>query len=155
MLETELPNFKFYTDASGTVGFGGVFNDKWFAGTWPASHQNRLNIAVLELYPVYVALHLWTERFSNSVVEGYTDNKAVVEVIQRWYAKDKQLRQLLKPITMTCLLHNIRLSAQHIPGKDNIGPDLLSDAIRCWSDAKIRAHGRWNSDAYKRYVGDS
>jgi integrase len=24
-----------------------------------------------------------------------------------------------------------------------------------WSDAKIRAHGRWNSDAYKRYVRDS
>jgi hypothetical protein len=126
MLEAEPAKFSIATDASATVGFGCTCGTLWFAGRWPSVDWHAFNIALLELYPIYAALHLWTEKFADSVVNVYTDNRAVVDVIQKLYTKDKQLRRLLKPITLTCLSHNIRLIAHHIPGRSNIGPDLLS-----------------------------
>ena len=40
-----------YTDASGSLGFGAVFGDKWCYGEWPESWKSY-NIAVLEFYPI-------------------------------------------------------------------------------------------------------
>jgi hypothetical protein len=128
MLEDGVHKFSIYTDASTSIGFGCIFGTAWFAGRWPAAHWRNYNIAVLELYPIYAALHTWTETFSNSAVAIYTDNRAVVDVIKKLYAKDRRLRQLLKPITLLCLKNNIRISAFHIQGTANVGPDLLSRA---------------------------
>jgi hypothetical protein len=126
MFEADLEQFCIYTDASTSVGYGGVFGNNWFAGLWPTARWRSFNIAVLELYPIYAALHLWTESLSNSSVAIYTDNWAVVNIIRKLYTRDKQLRRLLKPITLMCLNNNIRISAYHIQGSLNVGPDLLS-----------------------------
>jgi hypothetical protein len=126
MLEAAPEDFSIYTDASTSGGFGGIFGNAWFAGSWPAGHWQTRSIAFLELYPVYAALHTWTETFRDSTVAIYSDNQAVVDVLHKLYTKDKLLRQLLKPCTLTCLKNNIRISAYHIPGVENVGPDLLS-----------------------------
>ena len=47
-----------YTDSSTTVGFGGFFGDRWFHGQW-SSKCKSLNIAILELYPICLAIKLW------------------------------------------------------------------------------------------------
>ena len=36
---TPSPDLELYTDASGTVGFGGFFQGKWFQGKWPPHLQ--------------------------------------------------------------------------------------------------------------------
>ncbi|WAQ94598.1 hypothetical protein MAR_007069 [Mya arenaria] len=45
-----------YIDAS-NIGFGGYFNDRYFAGVWPVnSVWHTLHIPVKELFPLVVAL---------------------------------------------------------------------------------------------------
>jgi hypothetical protein len=126
ILDVVLEDFAISTDASSTVGFGCVFQASWFAGSWPNEQWRNCSIAVLELYPIYVALHMWADRFSDSTVAVITDNHALVAVLNRLYCRDKTLRQLLKPISLLCLERNIRVVARHVPGVDNVGPDLLS-----------------------------
>lgn len=49
-------NIKFYTDSS-SMGFGCVFQTQWFYGTWvPKVRRKRVNIAILELYPIVLAI---------------------------------------------------------------------------------------------------
>lgn len=126
MLDNTSASFSIYTDASTSIGFGCVFSKTWFAGNWPSRQWHGYNIAVLELYPVYAALHSWAEQLADSTVAIYTDNDSLVHMLNKLYTKDKKIRQLLKPVASLCLTHNIYILARHIPGKDNIGPDLLS-----------------------------
>lgn len=120
------PVLPIYTDASKTVGYGGVFGSAWFMGSWPDDQWKGLNICVLELYPVYAAIVIWASKFSNETVEVHTDNQSLVSVLNRLYSKDRMIRWLLKPLAMLCLNNNIHLVARHIPGAKNIGPDMLS-----------------------------
>lgn len=126
MLQHSVPDFCIHTDSSTSWGFGCVYGHTWFNGQWPDDSWKALNIAVLELYPIYAAIHMWCTVWEDKSVEVVTDNKALVHVINKSYARDKMLRQLLKPIVQTCLMYNIRLMACHIVGKENKGPDLLS-----------------------------
>lgn len=119
-------SFRVYTDASSSIGFGGMCQDQWFYGTWREHNVNESNIAVLELYPILWALYNWVGQFENKVVGIYTDNHSLVPCLNKLYSKDATLRKLIKPITQLCLNHNIRIVAYHIAGKKNIGPDLLS-----------------------------
>ena len=96
-----------------------------FAKEWPPEWKN-LNIATLELFPILAALYTWEKEAQDETVHVHTDNKAVVTVINRLYAKDKGLRQLVKPLALHCLSKNINLQAHHIEGSRNIGADLLS-----------------------------
>jgi hypothetical protein len=114
----------FYTDASTSVGFGCVWGRQWFLGRWPV--LNRCNIAVLKLYPIYVALHMLGDAVQDTVVNVCTDNMALVAVLNKLYSKDKALRALLRPIARLCLRRNLWLVAAHVPGLENVGPDLLS-----------------------------
>ena len=110
------------TDASTSVGFGAVWGEQWFYGRWP--ENKSANIAVLELYPIFLALSLSTVK--DTAISVQTDNKALVSVLNNLYSKDVGLRTLMRPIVRMCMCRNIRLIASHIPGKDNTGPDLLS-----------------------------
>lgn len=113
-----------YTDASTTVGYGCVWGLAWFSGCWPAG--KKCNIAVLELYPIYIALAILVEQFSNTAVNVYTDNIALVSVLNRLYCKDQSLRRIMREIVQLCLKNNIHIIARHISGERNVGPDLLS-----------------------------
>lgn len=115
-----------HTDAAQSKGYGAICGHAWIAGFWPSKKWEKINIAVLELYPIYAAIHQWTKDLSDQTIAVYTDNKAVVEVLNRLYAKDKHLRCFLKPIALWVLNRNLVIRAVHIEGKENIGPDLIS-----------------------------
>ena len=125
MLSPSPPTMVIYTDASKTIGYGAVCERQWFAGEWPQEWKS-LNIATLELFPILAALQTWETKAENGTVHIHTDNKAVATVINRLYAKDKGLRQLVKPLALHCLSKNIKVQAYHVEGTNNIGPDLLS-----------------------------
>lgn len=112
------------TDASTSVGFGAVWGRQWFFGTWPQG--KKVNIAVLELYPITLALLLLDETVSDTVLNVITDNQALVSVLNHLYTKDATLARLLRPVAEVCLKKNIKIVAQHVAGKLNRGPDLLS-----------------------------
>lgn len=118
-----------YTDASSSVGYGGVCGQQWFAGRWPAGKFTHRNIAFLELYAVLVALQLWVPRDADMTVRVYTDNQALVPVLNKLSSRDATLRRLLRRIALLCLDRNCLLFVTHVAGAANIGPDLLSRGL--------------------------
>mgnify|MGYP002803586560 FL=1 len=53
---------EFHTDASGTLGYGGVFGTNWFQGKWEPHQclgQHEISIAWQELFAIVVACHIW------------------------------------------------------------------------------------------------
>ena len=110
------------TDSSTTVGFGAMWGDQWLSGRWPKNKS--ANIATLELYPIFLALSL--SHVHDAAIKIYTDNQALVTVINKLYCRDRGLRKLMRPIVSWCMSRNVRLIASHIPGSQNVGPDLLS-----------------------------
>ena len=114
-----------HTDASGSLGYGAIMDLMWFNGTWPENWK-AYHITVLELYPIVAAVVVWAKLLSNRCVVFFTDNSAVVEIINKQTSKDKTVMCLLRKLVITCLTHNILFKAKHIPGKHNISADLLS-----------------------------
>ena len=120
------PNFSLATDASGAVGFGGVCNGMWFQGRWDDQWWSTRSIALLELYPVYVALCLWADLFADSVVLVNSDNASVISMLTNFYSREKQINIMLKECAFIVMANNIVLRASHVAGTANQIADKLS-----------------------------
>ena len=116
---------RFYTDSSSTIGYGGVFGTHWFYGLW-SPQCLRMNIALLEIYPIYLALVFWGHLLSNKCVMIMSDNQAVVYILNNYTSKDPIIMIIVRLIVLTCMQYNIYIRSEHLPGKLNILPDLLS-----------------------------
>ena len=123
-----------FTDASGGVGYGAVCVHEWFWGTWPTSWYS-LNITVLELYPTVADVETWGAAWANSSICFYTDNEALVAIINKQTSKEPFVMALLRKLILSCLRRNINFTACHIPGRDNTLADRLS---RCQIDEFLR-----------------
>lgn len=69
-----------YRNAAGCKGYGAIFGKHWFCGVWPALWTS-LSIAFLELFPIVLSLHIWGPVKANKYVAFYTDNTAIVDII--------------------------------------------------------------------------
>ena len=118
-------NINLFTDASGALGFGAVFGNHWCYGKWPDNWVNT-NIAILEFYPIVLSLHLWGADMSNRSIIFYTDNEALVHVINKQSCKDKTLMVFVRRLVLLCLQFNIMFKAKHVPGVRNNLADALS-----------------------------
>jgi hypothetical protein len=116
---------RLYTDASTTIGYSAVLGTRWEARTWSPECQG-INIAILELYPIYLALELWGELLTNKCIILRSDNIAVVHIINKNTSKDKTIMLILRKLVLTCMKYNIYAKALHIPGKLNDVADALS-----------------------------
>lgn len=106
------------TDASG-VGFAGLLKGQWFQGHWP-SFWSDLNIAIKELFPIVLALHLWPSVLRDRRLIVFCDNEAVVHVINNQMSKDKKCMSLIHTMTVLLMQNNVILRAKHVPCKTNI-----------------------------------
>ncbi|XP_077977132.1 uncharacterized protein LOC144432735 [Glandiceps talaboti] len=114
-----------YTDAAQSLGFGAIFGPHWLFGEWPASWKLH-NIATLEMYQIMLSLRVWGHKLANRQVMFFSDNQAVVEVLNRQTARDRQLMVFIRDIVPVCLKLNIMFRAKHIPGQFNTKADYLS-----------------------------
>ena len=114
-----------YTDAASTIGFGGVFGHKWFKGLWSSSCLG-LNIALLEIYPICLALHLWSHQLSDKCLMIHTDNIAVVSIINTSTSKDPTIMIVVRKLVLICMQFNIMIKACHIAGRLNLISDFIS-----------------------------
>jgi hypothetical protein len=114
-----------FTDAAGGVGFGAIFGSEYCYGLWPDTWRHR-NIAILEFYPIVLSLCLWGHGMANRSVLFFTDNEALVYVINKQSCRDKTLMQFVCKLVLVCLQHNILFKAKHIPATYNRLADLLS-----------------------------
>ena len=56
-----------YTDAAGAIGYGALYGNAWFCGLCPAEWRSHY-VAVLDLYPIVAAVHVWGNAWANKSV---------------------------------------------------------------------------------------
>ena len=118
-------SLKLYTDAAQEHGFGAVFEANWFYGEWPNSWKGY-NITILELFPIVLALEIWGDKLKSKCIRLFTDNIAVMHIINKQTSKDPIIMILIRRLVLHCLKHNIEFQAEHVPGKVNVLADSLS-----------------------------
>ena len=120
-------NLNLYTDASAEIGFGAFFRGSWTQGRWPSSICClKLSIAFLELFPIVLALDLWGPLLRNQRVFFWSDDEAVVSIINRQTSRCPKIMALVRKLVVRCLELNIHFKARHVPGLDNGIADALS-----------------------------
>ena len=119
------PTLELYTDAAASKGYGAIFGKHWFGGPFPSS-WHCFNITVLELFPVVLAVHIWGFSMANRCVLFFTDNAALVDIINKQTSKYKSVMVLVRDLVLSCLRHNILFRARHIPGLQNSQADYIS-----------------------------
>lgn len=123
-------DMELYTDASGSIGFGGYFRGRWFAEPWPEELHplldHKLSIAFCELYPIVVAAVLWGQEWRQKKILFHCDNATTVAIIKKGRSKSPDIMKLMRRLTWTAATNGFIIYAEHIPGKKNAIADALS-----------------------------
>lgn len=119
------PDFKIFTDASGTIAGAAVFGAEWLVYPWPKYLDNS-HITVKELVPVNLAISTWGEFMRNRRVRAICDNTAVVHIINNQSSRNPEVMVWVRNLVLLILKFNICLEAEHVCGKHNFVPDKLS-----------------------------
>ena len=114
-----------FTDSSGAIGYGATFGKAYFYGRWPETWLG-LNITVLEFFPIVAALQVWGHLWENKRIIFWTDNLALVAVINKQSSREKQIMFLMRKLVLKCLQCNITFYAEHISSLQNGRADALS-----------------------------
>ena len=120
-----LHDFQVSSDASGSLGYGAIFNTQWFFGAWSTS-QKSLSIAYKELSPTVVASHLWGPQWSSRRVECLCDNVSVVAVLSPGTSREEYLMILLRYLALLAVRHSFSFTASSVRGKADPVADALS-----------------------------
>ncbi|XP_034437355.1 LOW QUALITY PROTEIN: uncharacterized protein LOC117759380 [Hippoglossus hippoglossus] len=87
-------SIQFFTDAAPSVGFGGFYNNEWFADVWPTEihclNDESKSTALYELYLIVVACTLWGKSWARKQITVFCDNAATVEIINKGCSKTLQ-----------------------------------------------------------------
>lgn len=151
---------KLYTDAAGSSGYGAIFGTHWFLGKWPVAWKN-LNIAVLELFPIVAYIAVRGSQWRNKSICFFTDNEAIVSVINKQTSKDVIILSLVRKLVLLCLRFNINFKSAHVRSGHNVLADLLSRSqvkafldMATWADrTPTLVPGKFAPEAYEiRYL---
>ena len=112
---TEAKKLHLYTDAAKSLGYGLVMGRKWLSGKW-GEEAVGLSISALEMYPILLALFLFSLELQGKSLVIHTDNEALVYVFNNKTSKDPYILSMLRELTLVCFRRNIRVRAVHIPG---------------------------------------
>ena len=116
---------KLFTDAAGSLGYAAIFGKHWFFGEWPAVWKT-FNITILEFFPIVLASEIWGPLMRNKCIVFFSDNQAVVEIINKQTSKDRSIMVLLRHFVLSTLKYNILFHAKHIASCINRKSDALS-----------------------------
>ena len=132
------PQLKIETDASSS-GWGAFCQGEATGGCWSSEEQN-LHI-VLEMLTVFFALKAFLKAREGVSVLILSDNMSVVAHINKMGGtRSQRLVEVTKRMFAWCLQRQIKLQAQHLPGKVNITADFLSRHLRDRTDWVLNAN---------------
>ena len=118
-----------FTDASGSLGFGGIYGTQWFQGAWQPDHtltSKGISIAWQELYAIIVPCAIWSKQWVRKRVIFHCDNISVVHIVNSKRSPCKKIMQLVRKLTLMTMQYNSYFRAQHVPGPSNEIADSLS-----------------------------
>ena len=72
-----------------------VFGNEWLKGCFPTNWL-AAHISIKELLPIVLAVRCWGPIFTNRRVLFFSDNTALVDVINKQTAKDVSLTELIR-----------------------------------------------------------
>ena len=114
-----------YTDASKKDGWGGTCGSQSVGGTWAPGENRHIN--ALEMQAVIKVLHHFLPILRNKDVLVRSDNRTTVAYICRQGGvRSKVVHQLAVELLEWAEVNLRSLVAKHIPGKQNLGADLMS-----------------------------
>lgn len=114
-----------FTDAAESFGFAAVLGSKWFVGDWPPAWR-EYNIVILELLPIVLAVELWGPLLAKKRIISFTDNQALVYILNKQSTPDQKTMILVRRLVLACLRFNLTFKSRHVPGKSNSAADALS-----------------------------
>ena len=117
----------FFTDSSGTIGFGIYYQGEWLAEPW-SGHiiQSDYFIQWKELFRIFVAATIWGHQWSTKKILFHSNNHTAVDIWQNGSVKCPYLANLLYQIFFLYAKCSFSINIVHIPGKHNILSALLS-----------------------------
>ncbi|XP_053388195.1 uncharacterized protein LOC128551371 [Mercenaria mercenaria] len=119
-----------YTDSSGNKSLGCGCNLKgfWTVFKWPPHWPEEVfkDITYLELIPIILAFYTWGEFLTNKKIVLRSDNLALVEILNKKSAKNKEVMTLIRHLMLLILEKNIQVKAKHVCGKKNEICDAIS-----------------------------
>lgn len=111
------PQLSLFSDAS-NWGFAVIFRTHWAQGRWPREWLDR-HINAREFFPIYLAMDLWGSAWSGHVITFFSDNVAVVQVINHAASKDPLMPRMLHAITLLALHYDCTVRSKYVPGFSN------------------------------------
>ena len=129
-VEIQAEDMELYTDASGSIGYGGMFQRQWFCAKWQTDLALQLSssvsISFQELYPIVVAAMLWGSQWSRRRIVFHCDNFGTVHIINKGCSKSADIMRLMRRLTLVAARYSFTFTAKHLPGKKNKIADCLS-----------------------------
>ena len=113
------------TDALGSWGCGGCFNEHWLQYAWPTGWSS-VSIMAKELVPIVFSSAVWGPLLSKRSIEFRCDNRSLVDAINKGSSKDNMVMHLLRCLWFFTAIFNIKIITSHIPGVSNSSADMLS-----------------------------
>ena len=116
-----------YINASGKIGFGGIWEKDWFYGFWPVDFlKEDPSIEYLELFAVTASVLMWGENYCNKQICLFCDNQSVVHMINASSSSCKRCMSIIRRITLASLKWNVRIFAKYVKTSENSLADALS-----------------------------
>ena len=85
-------NLNLFTDMAGSLGYAAIFGIHWCFGEWPSAWK-QFNIAILEFFPIFLAIEIWGLLMHDKCIVFFSDNQAVVDIINRQTSKNRSVMQ--------------------------------------------------------------
>ncbi|XP_070554658.1 uncharacterized protein [Ptychodera flava] len=135
-LITPFPDMTIESDAS-LMGWGATCQGKRTGGAW-SSAEKSMHINALELTAAFLAIKTFTKGKTNIHVHLKMDNRAAVaHVIRMGGTKSPTLVNLSKEMWQYSLAHKIYLTAEYLPGVNNVIADWESRHVTDSSDWQL------------------
>ena len=128
MFESYNPDVLLSSDAC-LQAAGGYCHPYVFRLQFPEGIRAGNSIAHLEFQALLASLKVFSKHIKGYKLLVSCDNEATVEVINRGRAQDTYMNTCLRELVWICIQAEFEIRAQHIPGKTNTIPDLLSRAF--------------------------
>ena len=128
-----------YTDAS-TQGWGAQCNGILTGGRWtPQESRNHINVLELKAALLAIKSFLRTQARKAQHINLQMDNPtAVAYVKKRGGTKSSTLAELAVELWAVCHQNNIWITAQHLPGTQNVDAD--------WASRHFNERTEWTLD---------